>query len=68
MAELKTNPNQANVKSFLNSIPDDQQRKDCISVLKMMQEATGEKPKMWGPAIVGFGSFRPASRRSRSTS
>ncbi|MGH9555670.1 MAG: DUF1801 domain-containing protein [Terriglobales bacterium] len=65
MAELKTKPTQASVKSFLNSIADDQRRKDCQSVLKMMQDATGAKPQMWGPSIVGFGSYHYKSESGR---
>lgn len=57
MAELKTKPNQASVKAFLASIQDNQKRKDALAVLKMMQDATGERPKMWGPSIVGFGKY-----------
>ncbi len=57
MAELKTKPNQASVKAFLDSIADQQKRQDCRAVLKMMKDATGEKPRMWGPSIVGFGSY-----------
>src|SRR5215468_4019989 len=57
MAELKTKPTEASVKEFFNRIPDKERRDDCIAIAKMMEEATGEKPKMWGPSIVGFGSF-----------
>ena len=57
MAELKTKPTEASVKEFLNQIPDKQRRDDCFAIAKMMEEATGAKPKMWGPAIVGFGTF-----------
>lgn len=58
MAELKTKPTQASVKEFLSQIPDEQRREDCIAVAKIMEEVTGEKPKMWGPSIVGYGSYR----------
>jgi hypothetical protein len=57
MAELKTKPTQASVKEFLNQIPDEERRADCIAVAKIMEEVTGEKPKMWGPSIVGFGTY-----------
>ena len=55
MAELKTKQTKASVKEFLNQISDEERRKDCFAVAKMMEEITGEKPKMWGPSIVGFG-------------
>jgi hypothetical protein len=57
MAEVKTKPTQASVKEFLNQIPDKQRREDCFAIAKMMEEVTGAKPKMWGPSIVGFGSY-----------
>jgi hypothetical protein len=57
MAELKTKKNEASVEDFLNFIEDEQKRKDCFEIAKMMEKATKQKPKMWGPAIVGFGEF-----------
>jgi len=57
MAEVKTKPTQASVKEFLNQIPDKERREDCFAIAKMMEEVTGAKPKMWGPSIVGFGSY-----------
>lgn len=57
MAELKTKQTNASVKDFLNQITDEERRKDCFAVLKMMEEITGDKPKMWGPSIVGFGTY-----------
>lgn len=57
MPEPKTKPTQASVKEFLNQIPDKERRDDCFAVAKIMEEITGEKPKMWGPSIVGFGTW-----------
>ena len=57
MAELKTKPTNESVEDFLNRIEDAERREDCFAVAKMMEEITGEKPKMWGPSIVGFGSY-----------
>ena len=57
MAELKTKPTNASVEKFLNQVADETRREDCFKVAKMMEEITGEKPKMWGPSIVGFGSY-----------
>lgn len=57
MAELKTQRTQASVARFLASIEDEKKRNDSRTVLKMMQEITGDKPKMWGTAIIGFGSY-----------
>ena len=58
MAELKTKPTGASVKAFLDSIEDDERRQDCKTVAKLMKEVTKSEPKMWGPSIVGFGSYR----------
>ena len=57
MAELKTKQTDASVKDFLNQVADEERRADCFAVAKIMEEITGEKPKMWGPSIVGFGSY-----------
>ena len=57
MAELKTKQTNASVKDFLNQITDEERRKDCFAVAKLMEEITGVKPKMWGPSIVGFGTY-----------
>lgn len=55
--ELKTKKNDASVNDFLNFIEDEQKRKDCFEIAKMMEKATKQKPKMWGPSIVGFGEY-----------
>src|ERR1041385_7089080 len=57
MAEMKTKPTNESVEGFLNKISDEERRADCFQVAKIMEEVTGEKPKMWGPSIVGFGSY-----------
>ena len=57
MAEPKTKPTKASVKEFLNQISDQERRDDCFTVAKIMEEITGDKPKMWGPSIVGFGTW-----------
>jgi hypothetical protein len=57
MAELKTKATDASVTDFLNSVEDEQKRKDCFEVLKIMRQATKSEPKMWGPSIVGFGDY-----------
>jgi len=57
MAEMKTKPTNESVEKFLNKVSDEERRADCFAVAKIMEEITGEKPKMWGPSIVGFGSY-----------
>ena len=58
MAEQKTKPTTQSVKEFLNQIPEPERRADCFEIVKIMEKITGEKPTMWGPSIVGFGSYR----------
>lgn len=57
MAELKTKPNEQSVDAFLNGIADEKVRRDCHTILEIMQQASGAEPKMWGDSIVGFGSY-----------
>jgi len=57
MAELKTKLNDASVTDFLNAIEDEEKRKDCFEIVKIMKQASKAEPRMWGPSIVGFGSY-----------
>lgn len=57
MAENKTVANDGDVEAFIESIEDENQRNDAHSIMKMMEEITGESPTMWGTSIVGFGSY-----------
>ena len=66
LAEVKTKENSASVQNFINAIPDEQKRKDSETILKMMESASKEKPKMWGTSLIGFGKLivkSPASGR-----
>src|SRR5439155_24610510 len=57
MAENKTKPTRLSVAAFIDALTDPARRTDAKALLKLMQSAAGEKPKMWGPSIVGFGSY-----------
>ena len=57
MAELKTKPTGVSVKSYLDALEDETRRKDCKAIVALMKRVTGCAPKMWGPSIVGFGSY-----------
>lgn len=57
MAENKTQPTSASVTDFINSIDDPGQRADARKVASMMRKATGKRAKMWGPSIVGYGTY-----------
>lgn len=56
MAENKTKPTSLSVAVFIDAIKEEGRRADAKALVKLMQKAAGEKPKMWGPSIIGFGS------------
>lgn len=58
LAEIKTKPTASSVEGFIENIADEQKRKDSYAILKMMEKATKEKPKMWGASMIGFGDKR----------
>ncbi|QDK79263.1 DUF1801 domain-containing protein [Spirosoma sp. KCTC 42546] len=57
MAKNKTTETENSVTDFVNSIADEGKRKDSFSVIDLIKLQTGLDPKMWGPSIVGFGSY-----------
>jgi hypothetical protein len=57
MAVLKTKPTAVSPTAYLNAVADEQRRKDGKLLMKLMREITGERAKMWGPSIVGFGKY-----------
>ena len=57
MAELKTKPTDASVEAFLGRTAEGERKRDCFAVLKMMQQVTKARPRMWGASIVGFGTY-----------
>jgi len=57
MAENKTQPTEVSVTAYIEAITDESKRADAKALVKLMQTASGEKPKMWGPSIIGFGSY-----------
>jgi len=57
MAENKTKPTELSVAAFIDTLTDQTRRADAKALVKLMQGAAGEKPKMWGPSIIGFGSY-----------
>jgi hypothetical protein len=56
MAENQTKPTKLTVTAFINSVADPTRRADARTLVKLLQTASGEKPQMWGPSIIGFGS------------
>ena len=58
MAETKTKPTGASVDEYLATRGSEQQRADCRELIAILGRATQQPPHMWGPSIVGFGSYR----------
>jgi Domain of unknown function (DU1801) len=66
LAQIKTKQTSDNPDDFIRSIADEQKRTDSLLILKLMEKATGQKPKMWGKSMIGFGNMRyksPATGR-----
>ena len=57
MADQKTKPTKVSVTEFIASVPDERRRKEARTLLKVFKAATGKRPVMWGPSIVGYGSY-----------
>ena len=66
MAELKTKKTNASVVAYLKTV-DAERRDDCKALVRIMSEATGAKPKMWGPSIIGFGDYRYTNTAGKGT-
>ena len=58
MAENKTKPTDASVEAYIASRASEQQRADCKELMALFRSITRQPPKMWGPSIVGYGSYR----------
>ena len=58
MPENKTKPTDASVEDYIASRANDQQRSDCQDLMALLGTVTGQSPRMWGPSIVGYGSYR----------
>ena len=69
MAENKTKPTQVSVAKTVDAVADETRRADAKRLVGILQETTGEKPRMWGPSIIGFGThhYRYESGREGDT-
>jgi hypothetical protein len=65
MSTQKTTVNEASVNDFINAVPDDVKKQDGFTLIELFSKITGEKPKMWGSSIIGFGQYHYKSERSR---
>jgi hypothetical protein len=57
MAKNKTVETKDSVAGYLKTIPDEKRRRDFSAIIDLIREHTGLEPKMWGPSIVGFGTY-----------
>lgn len=57
LAVLKTKENDASVEGFIQGIADETKQKDAMELLGLMKKITGERPRMWGTSIIGFGNY-----------
>jgi hypothetical protein len=57
MAKNKTVETSNSVALYLDAIPNEKRRKDFSAIVELFNKQTGLEPKMWGTAIVGFGSY-----------
>ncbi|MBT9317837.1 DUF1801 domain-containing protein [Leptothoe spongobia] len=65
MSGLKTQPNDASVDHFIQSVDNEQRRHDCLTLLPIMQRITQKEPKMWGDSMIGFGQYHYENRSGR---
>src|SRR6476660_2625735 len=66
MPENKTKPTDASIEGYIASRANEQQRTDCRELMALLETVTRQKPKMWGPSIVGYGSYRYTYESGRS--
>ena len=67
MAENKTKPTGASVQEYIASRASESQRADCKALMTLLKRVTRKNPKMWGPSIVGYGSFRYTYESGRTS-
>ncbi len=66
MAENKTKPTGASVEDYIASRANAQQSSDCRELMAMFKRVTRQTPRMWGPSMVGYGSYRYTYETGRS--
>lgn len=64
MGTIKTLANDANVEDFINTVSDEVKKHDSLTLLEMFTRITGQKAKMWGSSMIGFGQYHYKSGRS----
>lgn len=58
VSENKTQPTDGSVEAFLAKVEDPERQADCRAVARLMEEVVGQPPRMWGPSMIGFGTYR----------
>ena len=66
MAENKTKRTGASVEDYIASRANEQQRSDCRELMTLLEMVTRHPPRMWGPSIVGYGSYRYSYESGRT--
>ena len=66
MNENKTKATNASVRDYIAGRANEEQRVDCKALMSLLGKITGKKPKMWGPSIVGYGSYRYTTKSGRT--
>ena len=66
MAKIKTQPTGASVEAYILSRASEQQRADCRELVALFRKVTRKPPTMWGPSIVGYGSYKYTYDSGRS--
>ncbi len=56
-ADLKTKPTELGVAQFIAAVPDERRREEAAVIDAMHRRVTGCEPKLWGPSIIGYGSY-----------
>ncbi|WP_291115330.1 DUF1801 domain-containing protein [Flavobacterium sp. UBA6135] len=64
VVEIKTQQTTASVADYINTVTNEQQRKDSTVILDLMKKYSGEEPKMWGASLIGFGIKRYQSPKT----
>jgi hypothetical protein len=64
MAAIKTQMTKASARAFIKKVTPKEKSDDCLELLLMFEDITGEPARMWGSAIVGFGKYHYESTRS----
>ena len=66
MAQLKTKATDASIEEYIASRANEEQAADCKTLMAILKKVTKHQPKMWGPSIVGYGSYRYAYESGRT--